>query len=83
MNCLRGLLLSSALLATNSWAADVKIVSWNIAASPYEKVLARASDYKKMVDTLSPDVIVLIELTGRPDIKAIADAIGWQTYFAT
>ncbi|MBY3177587.1 hypothetical protein HFO27_23605 [Rhizobium leguminosarum] len=84
MNRLRTLLLSSAmLLATNSWAADVKIVSWNIAASPYERVLTRASDYKKMADILSPDVIVLIELTGQPDIKAIADAIGWQTYFAT
>ncbi|MGO7861664.1 hypothetical protein ACC676_08635 [Rhizobium ruizarguesonis] len=77
------LLCSTALLATNSWAADVKIVSWNIAASPYEKVLARASDYKKMVDTLSPDVIVMIELTGRADLKAIADAIGWSTYYAT
>jgi endonuclease/exonuclease/phosphatase family metal-dependent hydrolase len=84
MNRLRTLLLSSAmLLATNSWAADVKIVSWNIAASPYEKVLARASDYKKMADTLSPDVIVMIELTGRADLKAIADAIGWSTYYAT
>ncbi|MBA9031732.1 hypothetical protein [Rhizobium leguminosarum] len=79
MNCLRSLLLASGtLLATNSLAADVKIVSWNIAASPYEQVLARASDYKKMADTLSPDVIVLIELTGRPDINAIVDAIGWQ-----
>ncbi|PKA43205.1 hypothetical protein CWR43_14250 [Rhizobium sullae] len=84
MNCLRSLLLASgALLAANSWAADVKIVSWNIAASPYEKLLVRASDYKKMADTLSPDVIVLIELTGRPDIKAIAEAIGWPTYYAT
>ncbi|ANL47546.1 endonuclease/exonuclease/phosphatase family protein [Rhizobium phaseoli] len=84
MNCLRSLLLASGtLLATHSLAADVKIVSWNIAASPYEQVLARVSDYKKMADTLSPDVIVLIELTGRLDIKAIADAIGWQTYYAT
>jgi endonuclease/exonuclease/phosphatase family metal-dependent hydrolase len=84
MNCFHTLLLSYAtLLATSSWAADVKIVSWNVAASPYEKVLARASDYKKMADTLSPDVIVLIELTGRPDIKAIAEAIGWPTYYAT
>lgn len=84
MNHLRALLLySAALLATNSCAADVKVISWNVAASPYEKVLARAPDYKKMADTLSPDVIVLIELTGRPDIKAIADAIDWQTYYAT
>lgn len=84
MNCLRSLLLASGtLLATHTLAADVKIVSWNIAASPYEQVLARASDYKEMADTLSPDVIVLIELTGRPDIKAIANAIGWQTYYAT
>ncbi|MGO7353892.1 hypothetical protein ACCS66_04050 [Rhizobium ruizarguesonis] len=84
MKNLRSLLLASGtLLATNSLAADVKIVSWNIAASPYEKVLARASDYKKMVDTLSPDVIVMIELTGRADLKAIADAIGWPTYYAT
>ncbi|AJC80158.1 endonuclease/exonuclease/phosphatase family protein [Rhizobium etli bv. phaseoli str. IE4803] len=84
MNCLRSLLLASGtLLATQSLAADVKIVSWNVAASPHERLLARASDYKKMADTLSPDVIVLIELTGRSDVKAIADAIGWQTYYAT
>ncbi|ANK91538.1 MULTISPECIES: hypothetical protein [unclassified Rhizobium] len=84
MNRFRSLLLASGtLLASHSLAADVKIVSWNVAASPYEQVLARASDYKKMADILSPDVIVLIELTGRSDIKAIADAIGWQTYYAT
>ncbi|MGO6676433.1 hypothetical protein [Rhizobium leguminosarum] len=84
MNCLRLVLLASGtLLSTNSLAADVKIASWNIAASPYEKVLARASDYKKMADTLSPDVIVMIELTERADLKAIADAIGWPIYYAT
>ncbi|NEI19779.1 hypothetical protein GUK30_10175 [Rhizobium leguminosarum] len=83
MTNLRALFLSSiALLATNAFAADIKIASWNVAASSYEKVLARASDYKAMADNLQPDVIVLIELTGRPDIKAIAEAIGWPTYYA-
>lgn len=83
MNSLRAFLLSSAVLAvSNAWAADVRIVSWNVAASPYEKVLARASDYQKMADTLSPDVIVLVELTGLADLKVIAEAVGWPTYYA-
>jgi endonuclease/exonuclease/phosphatase family metal-dependent hydrolase len=73
---------STLLLATNCWATDVRVASWNVAASSYEKVLSRAADYKGMAETLKPDVIVLIELTGRPDIKAIADAIGWPTYYA-
>jgi endonuclease/exonuclease/phosphatase family metal-dependent hydrolase len=83
MNCLRALLLlSTTVLSQQTSAAEVKIASWNVAASTYEKVLARAADYKSMADALQPDVIVLVELTGRPDLKAIAEAIGWPSYFA-
>ncbi len=47
MNCLRALLLSSPLLATNFWTADVKSVSWPVDTSLDEQVLARASGYRK------------------------------------
>lgn len=73
---------TTSTLASQTWAAEVKIVSWNVAAQPMERVLARASDYKAMSDALAPDVLVLIELTGVDDLKAIAKAVGWPTYYA-
>jgi endonuclease/exonuclease/phosphatase family metal-dependent hydrolase len=76
------LIIAASAVPGSAWSADVKIASWNVAASPYEKVLTRTSDYKSMADTLSPDVIVMVELTGREDMKAIAEAIGWPTYYA-
>ena len=55
---------ATSMLVSQVWASEVRIVSWNVAAQPMERVLARASDYRAMSDALAPDVLVLIELTG-------------------
>ena len=73
---------ATSMLVSQVWASEVRIVSWNVAAQPMERVLARASDYRAMSDALAPDVLVLIELTGVDDLKAIAKAVGWPTYYA-
>jgi hypothetical protein len=64
-------------------AADpIRIVSWNASPSLYEALEARLSDFRKIADDLTPDVLVLIEVAGEQEVKRIADALGWSKYHA-
>ena len=60
----------------------VRIVSWNVSPSLYEKMEARAAKFQAMQDELKPDVLVLIEVVGKEEVKRIIKALGWTQYHA-
>ena len=75
------LFLSLATLGT-AHSKPLRIVSWNVSPSLYEKMEERAAKFQAMRDELKPDVLVLIEVVGKEEVKRIIKALGWKKYHA-
>ncbi len=69
-----------ALLLTfgsTAFGEIVRIVSWNVSPSLYEKMERREANIRAMRDELNPDVLVLVEVAGIEELRRIAKALGW------
>jgi hypothetical protein len=61
-------------------AEPVRIVSWNTKPALYEALDRRLADLKALDQDLRPDVLVLIEVAGKHEVRKIAQALGWTKY---
>jgi endonuclease/exonuclease/phosphatase family metal-dependent hydrolase len=73
--------LVALVWSSSSFAKDtVRIVSWNAQASLLESIVDRRGDITQLSNDLKPDVLVLVEVAGRPEAKVIAESLGWDNY---
>lgn len=70
--------LSGAAAAQES----VRIMTWNAQTTLYESLPERNLEFQQLVIDYDPDVLVLVEVAGTEEAKAIADALGWTDYQA-
>jgi hypothetical protein len=63
-------------------AESVRIVSWNVSPSLYEKMERREANIRTMRDELNPDVLVLVEVAGIEELRRIVNSLGWERYHA-
>lgn len=76
------LIASILAFASTAIAETVRIVSWNVSPSLYEKMERREVNIRAMRDELNPDVLVLVEVAGIEELRRIAKALGWERYHA-
>lgn len=60
----------------------VRIVSWNAQATLMESLPARRHDFARLNADLKPDVLVLVEVAGKPEAEFIAESLEWENYHA-
>lgn len=60
--------------------AETKVVAWNASPQLLESDTARAKDLAQLNAALSPDVLILIEVAGQAEAKALAAGLGWPEF---
>jgi len=73
-------IISALAFTSTAIAETVRIVSWNVSPSLYEKLERREGSIREMRDELNPDVLVLVEVAGIEELRRNLKALGWERY---
>lgn len=64
-------------------ADPLTIVSWNASPESSETFERRMADIRQLNADLAPDILIVLEATGKDGIRRISEALEWNSYYAT
>lgn len=71
----------ATVIWSSSLVADpIRVTSWNVSAGLLESLSSRTNDFGYLNSSLSPDVLVLVEVAGLLEAQQIAKNLGWENY---
>ena len=72
----------AAMIALPTNADPLTIVSWNASPESAETFERRVADIRDLNTDLAPDILIVLETTGKDGIQWITEALEWDSYYA-